>query len=446
MASTSLPAWQTALEAEAPAPSLRRIVIASVATVTLGFGGFFGWACTAKLDSAVPATGSIVVQSKRKTVSILDGGILKELAVKEGDRVAAGQLLLRLDDTQAQAQVGQLRAQYWTAAARAVRLRAEQADQRGPLAFPADLLDAAAGDPAVAAIVANERQLFDDRWRTYEGTLAVQQKKIAQANEQIGALRAQGNAMSARLRLTEEELRGVNELLSKGYAPRNKVLELQRQTAELRGNIGAFSAKEAEARQVIAQTELEMISTRNTRRSDVSKDLQDAQAQLADLSERLKGAQDVVQHKEITAPESGTVTDIKFFTPGSSISPGQPILDIVPLDDRLVVEANVRPGDIEHVHAGQRVNVRLTAYKQRKVPVLTGRLTYVSADRQQDQKGEPFFLARAELDPGVLSGLKGVELYPGMPAEMLIVGGERLAIDYFISPITDGFRRSFVEE
>jgi HlyD family secretion protein len=442
---TTLPAWQAAIEAESPPPSLRRIVILSAATIAIGFGGFFGWACTASLDSAVPALGAFVVQSKRKTVSILDGGILKTLLVKEGDRVAAGQVLLRLDDTQAQSVVGQLKAQYWTAVAKAARLKAEQADQR-TLEMPEELRAAAASDPAIAALTANERQLFDDRWQTYDGTLAVQRKKISQLENQIRGLRAQSAAAATRIRYLDEELQGILQLLKKGYAPKTKALELQRLEAEQKGNLGEFASKESEAQQAIAQAQLEMISTTNTRHSDASKDLQDAQAQIADVSERLRGAMDTLQHKDVLAPEAGAITNIKFFTPGSSIAAGQPILDIVPQDDRMLVEANVRPEDIEHVHVGQRVNVRLTSYKQHKVPVLTGRVTYVSADRQEDQKGDPFFLARAELDPGVLAGLSGVKVSPGMPAEILIVTGERLAIDYFISPITDSLNRSLTEQ
>jgi HlyD family secretion protein len=221
---------------------------------------------------------------------------------------------------------------------------------------------------------------------------------------------------------------------------------LQRSLAELNGNLGELNAKESEARQAIAQNDLEMASTRNQRRQDISKDLQDAQASAADLNEKIHGAQDTLTKKILEAPVAGTVTDIKSFTPGSAIGAGNPILDIVPQGDSMLVEANVRPDDIEHVHPGQRVNIRLTSYKQHKVPVLTGRLTYVSADRQQDPKGDPFFLVRAEIDRDALAAIKGVALYPGMPTEVLIIGGERTAIDYFLSPITDSLRRSLHEE
>jgi HlyD family secretion protein len=443
--SQTLPAWQIAIEAESPGPSLRRIALASLAIIAIGFGGFFGWACIAPLDSAVPATGSIVVESKRKTVSLLDPGILKTLYVKEGDQVQQGQPLLRLDEEQILSQLGSLKVQYWTAIAKMTRLRAEQDDQHS-IEFPPDLVAAATTDHVMAQLVANERRVFQDRWASYEGSLAVQRSKISQSKEQIVALEAQIDAVQQRLGYTVHEIEGTTELLAKGYATKTRLYEMKRGEAEMRGNLGGFIAKRAETRQAIGQTELEMISTTNQRRQDISKDLQDAQSAAADLAEKIRGAEDTLAKRLVVAPDPGTVTDIKFFTAGSSIGAGQPILDIVPQNDRMIVEANVRPEDIAHVHAGQRVNIKLTAYKQHKVPTLSGRLLYVSADRQQDPKGEPFFLARAEIDQPALAAVRGVALYPGMPVEVLIINGERTAIDFFVSPITDSLRRSFREE
>lgn len=440
----ALPAWQAALEAESPEPSLRRILMASLVIIAVGFGGFFAWAFTAPLDSAVPATGTIVVESKRKTVRLLDAGILKTLYVKEGDRVEPGQPLFRLDEAQARAQLGSLSAQRWTIAARIARLRTEQ-DDRSAIAFPSDLTEAAEDDPAVADLVANERRVFQDRLAAYEGKLAVQRARIGQLQDQIRALRAQAEATRSRVGYIEKELDGVEQLLAKGYATKTKLYELKRAQAELRGNLGELTAKEAEARQAIGQTELEIQSLRSQRQQEVSRDLQDAQAAAADLAERVRGAEDTLERKLVSAPEAGIVTDLKFVTAGSSIGAGQPVLDIVPQDDRMMVEVQVRPDDIEQVHAGQRVNIRLTAYRQQKVPVLTGQLVYVSADRQQDQRGETFFIARAEIDAEALRDVKGVALSPGMPAEVLIIGGERTAIDYFTAPIRDSLRRSFRE-
>jgi HlyD family secretion protein len=442
-----IPTWQAEIETETEdhGPSLRRIVIVSLAIIGIGFGSFFAWAFMAPLDSAVPANGTIVVNSKRKTISVLDSGILRELYVTEGSRVEQGQPLLQLDGAQVQSQLGSLKVQYWSSVGKLARLRAEQREET-TIDFPPDLVEAAATDPGLADLMANEQNMLRDRLNTYHGTQAVQEKKINQLHDQISSFRAQEAAMKQRLVYTEQELTGVNELFASGFATKTRLLELKRSQAELIGNVGELRGKSAEAEQVIAQTQLEKLSAENQRKQDISKDLQEAQSSAADLAERIHGSEDTVAKKLVIAPEAGTVTDIKFFTPGSSIVAGQPILDIVPLDDRMVVEANVRPEDIENVHPGQKINIRLTAYKANRVPVLTGKLVYVSADRQQDQKGVPFFLARAEIDGEALAGLKGVTLYPGMPAEVLIIGGERKAIDYFISPITRSLERAFRED
>jgi HlyD family secretion protein len=441
----AIPAWQREIESASQTPSLRRLALTAAAVVALGFGSFGVWALTASLDRAVPAPGSVVVESKRKTVSILDSGILKELLVQEGDRVVRGQPLLQLDVTQVQAQLGQLRAQYWATMAKAARLRAEGAEAH-EMELPAELVAAAAQDRSVALIADTERQVFRTRWETYQGQLAVQEAKMAQLQEQIAAFEAQAKASQDRLRYIEEELRTVRALFAKGYERKPRLLELERQKAELSGNIGELVAKKAEARQEIATVVAEKVSTENTRRSDAMKELQDSQALINDLSERIRAAADAVQRKEVLAPDAGVVTDLKYFTPGSSIIAGQPIMDIVPAGDQMLVEARVNPTDIENVHVGQKVNVRLVAYKASKVPVLTGTLTYVSADRQQDAKGDMFFVARAELDKDALAGMKNVQLYPGMPADVLILGGERLAIDYFLTPIENGLRRALHEE
>lgn len=440
-----LPAWQHELELESSAPSLRRIVLASAIIIAIGFGGFFTWAFTAQIDTAIPAIGSIVVESKRKTVSILDPGILKELYVKEGDRVAGGQPLLQLDDTQLQAQLGSLQMQNFATLAKLSRLRAEQQGQHD-ITFPPELLAATAKNPTVADLVSNETRVMQDRWAAYDTLIDVQQKKIAQLNDQIAALKIETDTTQQRLAFTQKQLVNLTELVRKGLATEDRLFELQRNEAGLRGDLGQIEGKQAEARQAIAQTQLEMVSTTNQRQQDISKDLQDAQAAIGDLAEKIRGAKDLIAKKLVTAPDSGIVTDIKFFTPGGSIGAGQPILDIVPQNDQLVIEVHVNPDDIEHVHTGQRVNIRLTAYKQHKVPVLTGKLVYVAADSQEDQKGDQFILARAEIDRRELARLKDVRLYPGMPAEVLIIGGERTAIDYFVSPITDSLHRSLGEQ
>lgn len=426
-------------------PSLRRIALLSLVTVALGFGGLGTWAALTPLDSAVPASGAFVAAGKRKTVSLLDSGLLKALFVKEGDHVAAGQLLLQLDDTQARAAMNQAAAQYWGAVARAARLSAETTDQRA-LSPPDDLLAAAAADPAVASLLQAERDLFASRWDTFDGTARITARKVQELVAQEAALRAQVQSLTTRLALTQEEGRGVDALLRDGYAPKTRALELRRAVAELQGALADAAGRLAQTREAIEQTKLELTSTAETRRSDAAKDLQEARAAMADAAQRLAAAQALLARCLVAAPEAGTVTDIKAFTPGSSITAGQPVLDIVPADDRLLIEAGVAPTDIEHVHVGQRVNVRLSAYKAHRVPTVEGRVVYVAADRQQDARGEPVFLVRAELDRDALKPFPGVAVYAGMPADVLIIGGERTALDFIVSPIRDGMRRSMREE
>ncbi len=428
-----------------PGPSLRRLALLCLAIVVFGFGGLLGWASVAQLDSAVPASGKLVSEARRKSVSLLDSGILRELLVREGEVVQAGQLLLRLDDTQARAALGQALARNHAATARGARLHAELADAP-VLRFPEALLDVAERDPAIAAVVAAEARLFDARRETHDGTIAVQRRRIAQLQEQATALRAQQGAFATRLDLTNQELRAVNTLLASGFATRNRALELRRVVAQLEGEISALAGREAEANQMVAQTELEILSLSNTRRSEAARELQDTVAQIADGIERARALEDLLARAAVTAPEAGTVTELRFFTPGSSIVAGQPVLDLVPLDDALLVEGAVRPGDIERVMLGQAVNVRLTAFSHRRVPPLPGRLVYVGADRQVSAQGEPFFTVRAVLDPEAARHLPGITLTPGMPAEMLVLRGQRTALDYFLSPLLDGMRRALRED
>jgi HlyD family secretion protein len=428
-----------------PVPSLRRIAIATGLTVAIGFGGLGTWASLTPLDSAVSSQGLFVAAGKRKTVSLQDGGILKELLVKEGDRVTAGQTLLLLDDVQLRTAMNQATALYWGAIARIARLGAETRDERR-LALPEDLLTEAKKNPIVTPLVQAERDLFASRWDTFDGNARISGRKIEQLMSQRAALLVQLVAFQTRLALSREELIGVDSLLKDGYETKTHELDLRRSIAELQGGIADAEGRIADAGHVIEQTKLELTNFAETRRSDSSKDLQETQGALADAEQRLKAAQDLLDKREIPSPEAGIVTDIKSFTPGSSITAGQPVLDIVPADDRLLIEAPILPTEIEHVHVGQRVNVKLSAYKTHRVPTIEGRLVYVAADRVLDSQSNPVFYVRAELDRDALKPFPGVTVYPGMPADLLIIGSERTAMDFITSPILDGMRHGMREE
>jgi HlyD family secretion protein len=441
----TMPALSLQPEKEAwPVPSLRRLMVASVLTVALGFGGLGVWAAVTPLDSAVNAQGLFIAAGKRKTVILQDGGILSKLLVKEGQAVVEGQTLLILDDVQTRTAMNQVKAQYWGAIAKAARLEAETKDER-KLVMPDDLL-AAAADPTIAPLVRAEQDLFASRWDTFDGNARISGRKIAQLRSEMNSLQLQIASFKQRLALTREEAKTVEYLRKDGLETKSRSLDMQRAIAELEGGLADAAGRYESAGEAIEQTASELTNYAETRRSDSSKDLQETKGAIADAAQRLRSAEDLQNKREIPAPESGTVTDIKFFTPGSSIAPQQPVLDIVPADKRLLVEAQVQPIDIEHVHIGQRVNFRLSAYKAHRVPTVEGRLVYVAADRQEDPQGNPFFLVRAELDRDALKPFPGVLVYPGMPADLLIIGGERSAFDFLISPILDGMRHGMREE
>ena len=437
--------WLDEAEQSLPQASLRRVAVLSVLLIVFGLGSMLTWATLATVDSAVPATGVVVASGKRKTITLLDGGILHELLVHEGDHVTAGQVLLRLDDVQLRTSRDQAKVQYWSAIAKLTRLAAEALDQRD-LIFPADLRQAAAADAAVAAGVTGEIHQFQVRWDALDASVRVQDRKIAQQQSQISAIRAQIVSIETRLSLTQEETKAVDFLMARGLSTRPHQLDLLRTEAEMRGQIGQLHAQLTQAMQAIAQIELETITAGESRRADILRERTDTQSALSDADQRLRAAADQLQKRDIFAPEAGTITDLKFFTLGSSIAAGQPIMDLVPETQHLLIEGNVMPNEVEHLMVGQSVNIRLSAYKAHRVPVITGRLTYVGADRQIDANNQPFFLIRAEIDSDALRDKPGVVLLPGMPADVLVINGNRTILSFFVSPISDSLFHAMREE
>jgi len=426
-------------------PSLRPTAIAGVIVIIAFFGGFFGWSLFARLDSAAISQGTVVVDSHRKTVQHLEGGILRELLVKEGQAVTAGQVLALLDTTQADAQLGQITSQLVAVQARIARLRAEQAGSL-TLEFPPELLQQR-DDPVVADTIASQTNLFHARWRAHESAEAVLQKRIDQLEEEIRANEAQLASTNRRLMLIEEERANVAKLLEKGFERRPRLLELERAVAELKGRQGELRGAIARGRQAIGGAQLEIVNLGDTRLADVARELQEARALEADLNDRIRAARDVRQRREVTAPQDGIVTDIRLVTPGGVIGPGQPLMDIVPTDDELIVETRVAPSDIESVRVGLPSRVRLSSYNRSLAPTVEGVITYVAADMTTDQRtGNPYFTARIRLSRQSLSEWPEVQLYPGMPAEVMLVTGERRAIDYFVAPLFDRMRRAFREK
>ncbi len=444
---SAVPPAQVSLEAQLEAsiksPPVGRTLRLALLALGLTLVPFFGWATMTTMERAVLATGTLIPEGRRKTVNLLEPGILRRLLVREGEVVDAGQPLLQLDVTQAEATADQARATFWSGRAKIARLRAEQAELRA-LSFPDELMRTAAGDPAIRVFLEAEQALFEARWKTFDGQASVQERQITQFQEQIAGARAQRAAAEAQLRSAREQLQGMRQLQSQGLVSLFRLQEMQRLEQTYIGTIGQFTAQEAQLREQVAGAQKQLETLRLTRLSEIATELQATEAAVATAVQQLRAAQDVLGRREVLSPEAGKVVNIQAFTPGGTIGSSQPIMDIVPVRDRFVVELQVLPVDIEQVTVGQRVNTRLTSYRVRTVPMISGRVIHVAADIVTNAStGLSYFLARAALDLDVLDTLPDVTLQAGMPAEVFVLGEERTPLSYLWSPLRNAARRAF---
>ena len=426
-------------------PRIRGSVLAGAIVVALFFGGLGGWAAFAPLAGAALAPGVVSPEGSRKTVQHLEGGIIGRILVDDGDVVAAGDPLVVLADTQARAAAQMLTTQYQHLAATYARLSAEQAAAER-LAFPAWLSRVVAQN-GNGDILAAERTLFASRQEARQAQRDILRQRIAQLGEQIVGLTAQIDAQTTQLALIGEEVAAVERLVAQGLERRPRLLALQRSEAEIAGARARNRAAIAEAEQAIGAAELEIIGVDTHHLDEVAGQLIAVQSELSSVGERLRAAEDVLARTIIAAPVAGTVVGLRFRTPGGVITAGAAILDIVPDEDDLLIDARVSPLDIDDVHLGLPAQVHLSAYRQRVLPRIDGVVRQLSADRLTDEAtGEAYFLARVEVDRDTLAGLDAdIALLPGMPADVMIMTTPRTALDYLLGPVLDSFRRSFRE-
>jgi HlyD family type I secretion membrane fusion protein len=429
----------------ARAPRYHGAMVLGLAVMALFAGGFGVWAATAPLSAAATAPGQVKVEGNRRTIQHLEGGIIREILVKEGDRVAGGQTLLRLDDTQSSASADTMQNQLDALRALDARLTAERQNDEN-LAFPADLA-ARRGDPKVAEILQGQEAIFRTRQLAYEGQTSILRQRIEQLRAQIRANEAQMTAMGSQLKLIREEITSVEDLVQKGYERRPRLLQLQRNEAQLLGSQNEQRGLIARSQQAIGETELQIVQLRTQFRNEIVNEQRDVQSKIAEMNDKLRAASDVLERREVISPVAGTVTNLRFFTVGGVIKPGDSVLDVIPLNEQLVIECQVNPTDIDIVGVGMDAEVRLTAFKQRVIPVLMGRVVNVSPDIfQQERTGAPYYKATVNIDPSQLVKLEGLSLQPGMPAEVLILSGERTMFRYLADPIRQSFRRAFREQ
>ena len=428
---------------EEPLTSYRPIFLTAVVTIASLVGVAGGWGMYARLDSAVVTSGVLLAESQKKTVEHLESGILDKLLVKAGDRVEEGQVVALLDATQTAAQLAQLEDQQTALTFDIWRYEAEQAG--------APALDPATAPLAEADVrarhIAAETQLFAARRRAHDGQVASLNRQIDQLHEQIAAGEAQARAAELQLASWSEERALNQQLVDKGATPRQKLLEFDRTIASLEGERDEQRGIVAAAKDDIARAESDIETAEQQRLVEIGQSLADARRQVATLASQVHAARDIVQRSELRAPQSGVVVHVYIVTPGAVVPGGQPLMDIVPDGDPLVVETRLPPESIDTVHVGRKAQVRLTAFRRADAPVLDGEVTYVSADLIQDSRdGSAYFDARVSLDRAGLKHRPDVVLTAGMPVEVAIQTGERRAGDYFVEPVMRRFGRAMREE
>jgi HlyD family secretion protein/epimerase transport system membrane fusion protein len=414
--------------------------VALVVFFVLAFGS---WGCLVPLDGGAVAPGVVNPDSGKKTIQHLEGGIVAELPVREGERVKAGQPLIVLESTQARAAHETLVQQQLSLLARKARLEAERAGL-SRIAWPAELRAAQAN---IKPVLDAQQEVFDTRRQTHASRREILAQRIEQLLHQIRGYEAQVLSASKQIGFVAEELSAKEYLVRRGLIPKPEALRLRRTDAEISGKMGEYEAEIARGRQQIGEARLQILAVDAERADQIAGDFEKVRGELADVNEKLLASADVVRRTVVAAPVDGTVVDIKFKTLGGVVQRGEPILSIVPEGDELIVEARLTPVDVKAVHAGLEARLNLSAWSSRLVPKIPGIVRTVSADRLTDEATrQPYYLARVAVDRPTLQRLApGIDLIPGMPVEVLVVTERRTMLDYLLRPFDDALWRSFRE-
>jgi len=411
----------------------------------IGLGILGGWATFVPLSGAVIVPGTLVVESEVKKVQHPSGGVVADIAVRDGVRVRAGDLLLRLDETQLKANAQVLTQQLDQIRVRLARLIAER-DGMDQLQMPHEMANRS-GNPDISRLWASEVSLFNSRASVRRNAKELLRSHVVQLGEQISGLDAQIKSKAAQHQLISGELEGVDSLYQKGLVPLTRKTSLQREAARLDGERGQVAAAIAEAKSKISEAELQDIRADHDFRTEVMKDLREAQDKEAELVEKTTAAQDLLRRVDLRAPTSGIVHQLSVHTIGGVITPGEVMMEIVPESDELQIEAKLPSQEIDHVHSGQRAYIRFSAFNQRTTPQLEGVVSYVSADlnrdRQKNSNVAPYYTVRVTLPSGERRRLGGLQLVSGMPVEVFLQTGSRTMMSYLLKPITDQLRRTF---
>jgi HlyD family secretion protein len=433
------------VDAAAVSRSIRRHLAGGGLASLVLVGGIGGWAAATDLAGAVVATGHFVVDSNVKKVQHPTGGVVGEILVREGQRVTIGDVVMRLDATQTRANLAIVTKRLDEFAVRRARLEAER-DEAEAISFPADLTGRM-NDPDIAQLITGERKLFELRREARLGKKAQLHERVVQYEKEVRGLVAQEEAKVRGIALIERELKGVRELWEKGLVSIQRMMALEREGANLDGERGRLVEAQAQSGGKIAETQLQIIQVDQDLRSEVAGNLRDIEGQTAEYIERRVSAEDQLKRIDLVAPQSGLVHELVVHTVGGVISPADAIMLIVPDRDRLALEVQITPQDIDQIRMGQRAVLRMSAFNQRTTPELTGEVSRIAADLTQDQKtGLSYYVVRITVPPQELARLGKLTLVSGMPAEAFIQTGERTVISYLVKPLRDQINRAFREE
>lgn len=413
----------------------------------LFLGGFGAWAALVPLSSAAIAPGVVSPDGNRRTVQHLEGGIVREILVAEGDRVQVGDPVVVLEDVASRVERDLRERRRNVYRALEARLVAELAGL-DELVFPDDLMALAHDDLEVATAIEDQRRQFELRVATLANREEIMRARVAQLQQEIAGRSAQIEALERQSDLIGQEIASVDSLVRQGLERMPRLLSLERAEAEIAGEIGENRSAIARAEQAIGETELQIIDLRSNQRQEGAEMLSTVRSQMAEVREELLREEDALDRTVIRAPVAGTVVNLRIFTQGGVIRAGDPILDIVPEDEELIIDARVSPTDIDVVRAGLPAQIHLTAYVQRNLPRLEGEVRTVSADRLTDpQTGESYFQAIVEVPAEALEALgSDVELTPGMPVDVMIATGDHTVLTYLLAPVDRILARTFREQ
>ena len=422
----------------------RGIAVAGYAVIILTFGVVGVWAAVAKLDKAVVAPGFVAVETNRKSVQHFEGGMVREIFIKEGDHVTKGEVLFSLKKVQAQANNDLVKNQLDSGLALEARLLAER-DQKENITWPEEFSGRSA-EPLLARIMTDQIYQFQERHTSLEGQVSVLELRIEQLTMGIKGIAIEKDSTEKQVGYINDELVNLRDLGKKQLVPMTRVYAMERERTRLEGVIGHSIADTAKAQSSIGEIKIQIQQLRQKFQEDIASSLLEVRQKIADARERVTVAGDVLNRVEIVAPLDGTVQNLKVFTVGQVLRPAETLLEIVPDEEPLVVNAQFSPNDIDTVYGGQQAEIRFPAFHSREIPLMMGRIESISHDRLMDEQTRQFyFLGVISLDRSDIPEEYRPRIRPGMPAEVIVASGERTVLSYIISPLSESLRKSFRE-